>query len=202
MQLHKEGKRAIAIAQLKRVPPASPYYEEAQALIAQWEAEEAAAQAKTGPSPEQQARRDALLEQVKQAQGERRYLDVKSLLDQMATIAPLSPDEQAMRTQAEEQLQPLRKAMSMLHAEEYDQAARQLCSSGDKENADARATAAFYNPAGSAAAGQNRGRREQPRAVNINPADPECGASELAQTWRVTPTSPPHLHSYLNPRPI
>lgn len=36
--LHAEGKAAIAIAQLRRLPPSEPQYAEAQSLISQWEA--------------------------------------------------------------------------------------------------------------------------------------------------------------------
>ncbi len=36
--LHAEGKTAVAIAQLRRLPPQEPQFAEAQSLIAQWEA--------------------------------------------------------------------------------------------------------------------------------------------------------------------
>jgi len=210
-RLHDQGKRAIAIAQLKRVPPASPYYEESQALISQWEAEEAAAQSKTGPSPDQQARRDALLAQVKQAQEERRFLGVNALLDEAATIAPLSTEEQDMRTQANEAVQPLQKAMSMLKAEEYDQAARQLWTvlDKDKENPDARLllTTAYYNLA---VISLQQGKPEEAEnnlkeAANLTPADAEVQRLlQLAQTYRErTPDLLYRIYTkYLNPRPV
>jgi len=41
-KLHNMGKVALALAQLSRVPPGDPHYKEAQALIAAWQAEQAA----------------------------------------------------------------------------------------------------------------------------------------------------------------
>ena len=97
-ELYKGGKRAVAIAQLKKVPPASPDYEEAQALIGQWEQEAGTSLAATGPSPEVLAKREALMQQARKAEAERHYLAVAPLLTQAAAIAPLNEDEQALGT--------------------------------------------------------------------------------------------------------
>ena len=148
-QLAAEGKRPMAIAQLKRVPPPSPYYEEAQALIAQWEAEEAAAQPLAGPSAEQIASREDLVAQARAAQGERRYLRVLPALAQAAAIAPLSPEEEALKLEAEEALRPLEMPLNLIRNDESQQALRELWLKleADPGNADARdlLVTAYFN---------------------------------------------------------
>jgi tetratricopeptide (TPR) repeat protein len=147
--LYRQGKRAIAIAQLKRVPPASPYYEEAQALIGQWQQEEAGTQAPTGPSPEQLAQREALLEQARQAEAERHFLAIEPLLQQAAAIAPLADEEKALSARARTALEPLKALLSLVRNEEYDRSLRDLWVILEKDsgNTDARLmlTTAYYN---------------------------------------------------------
>jgi len=147
--LYKQGKRAVAIAQLKRVPPASPYYEEAQALIGQWQQEETAATAPTGPSPELLAKRGEIVAAAQQAESERRFLKVGPLLDQAAAISPLAEDELAMRERANAAIEPLKSMLTLLRAEEYDRSLRDLWIILEKDpaNADARQmlTIAYYN---------------------------------------------------------
>ncbi|HEV8239079.1 MAG TPA: hypothetical protein VGS57_06915 [Thermoanaerobaculia bacterium] len=148
-ELYKGGKRAVAIAQLKRVPPASPYYEEAQALITQWEQEEGATVAAVGPAPELLAKRETLVQQARKAADERHNLAVQPLLTQAAAIAPLSEDEQALSERAAKAVEPLKGVMSLLRAEEYDRSLRDLWVVLEKDsgNADARTmlTTAYYN---------------------------------------------------------
>jgi tetratricopeptide (TPR) repeat protein len=147
--LYKQGKRTVAISQLKRVPPASPYFDEAQALIAQWQAEESATTATTGPSVDQLAQREALMAQARQAESERHFMAVGPLLTQAAAIAPLSEEETAMLGRAKAAVAPLEATLTLLRAEEYDRSLRDLWVILDKDqgNADARTmlTTAYYN---------------------------------------------------------
>jgi tetratricopeptide (TPR) repeat protein len=210
-ELYKQGKRAVAIAQLKRVPPASPYYEEAQALIGQWEQEEAGTHAASGPSPEQQARRTELLAQARQAASQRRYLAVGPLLDQAATIAPLTEDERGLRDEADKALTPLKEARTLLHEEEYERSLRGLWLVLDKDsgNNDAKSllAAAYYN------LGVMRLQQGKPdeaetnlkEALNLAPTDAEAQRLlQLAQTYKER--NPDLLFriytKYLNPRPL
>jgi tetratricopeptide (TPR) repeat protein len=209
-ELYHQGKRAIAIAQLKRVPPASPFYEEAQALLGKWEPEEAASNT-SGPNAEQQARRDALMAQAKQAASERRFLTVGPLLDQVAKIAPLSEEEKALRSQADDALKPLQPSLSMLKAEEYDQAARQLWVILEKDsgNADARVllTTAYYNLG---VLGLQQGKPDEAEtslkeAATLTPTDPDVQRLlQLAATYKER--TPDLLYTiytkYLNQRPV
>jgi tetratricopeptide (TPR) repeat protein len=60
--LHEQGRTSIAIAQLRRLPPDHPQYDEAQALIASWELELAPVDVGPGgPSPQELARRESLV---------------------------------------------------------------------------------------------------------------------------------------------
>jgi tetratricopeptide (TPR) repeat protein len=190
-QLAAEGKRPMAIAQLKRVPPPSPYYEEAQALIAQWEAEEAAAQSPTGPSADQIASREALVAQARTAQGERRYLRVLPALAQAATIAPLSPEEEALKLEAEEALLPLKLPLELIRNEESQQALRELWLKleADPGNADARellVTAYFNMGIGSLQGGRTEDAAAHFReAAQLAPNDADIQRARLlAETYQ------------------
>jgi tetratricopeptide (TPR) repeat protein len=210
-QLAAEGKRPMAIAQLKRVPPPSPYYEEAQALITQWEAEEAAAQSPTGPSPDQLARRESLIAEARAAQGQRRYLLVGPALTQAATIAPLTREEEALRLEAEEALQPLELPLKLIRNDESQQALRELWLKleADPGNGDVRAmlVTAYYNLGIGSLQG---GRAEDAaahlaEAVQLAPDDPEIQRAHLlADTYQER--QPDLLYriyvKYLNPRKL
>jgi len=181
----------MAIAQLKRVPPPSPYYEEAQALIAQWEAEEAAGQAPAGPSADQVASREALVAQARAAQGERRYLHVLPALAQAAAIAPLSPEEEALRLEAEEALRPLELPLKLIRNEEAQQALRELWLKleADPGNADARellVTAYFNMGIGSLQGGRTEDAAAHFReAAQLAPGDSDIQRARLlAETYQ------------------
>lgn len=209
--LRRQGKRAVAIAQLKRVPPSSPYYEEAQALIGQWQQEEAATMAPAGPSPERVARREELLAQARQAESERRFLAVGPLLEQAAAIAPLSEDEQLLRDRARNALEPLKSTLTLLRAEEYDRSLRDLWVILEKDsgNADARTllTAAYYNKGVLSLQQSKPDEAEEnlKEAAELSPADAEVQRLlQLAQTYRER--NPDLLYriytKYLSARPL
>jgi tetratricopeptide (TPR) repeat protein len=190
-QLAREGNRAMALAQLKRVPPPSPFYEEAQALIAQWEAEDAAGRAAAGPAPEQAARLEVLLAQARQAHAERRYLAVAPLLDQAATIAPLPAGDAALKADAERNLQSLTEPLTLLRNEEYERSLRLLwvAHEADRANPDVRhlLTGAYYNLG---VLGLQQGKPEQAvehlrEAAQVSPDDREVERLlQLAQTYQ------------------
>ena len=209
--LYKGGKRAVAIAQLKRVPPASPYYEEAQALIGQWEGEEGATQAAAGPPPEQLAKREALMEQARQAETQRHYLAVEPLLTQAAAIVPLSEEEQALGERAAKAIEPLKGVLAMLRAEEYDRSLRDLWVVLDKDagNADARLmlTTAYVNK-GILSLQQGKpdeAEENLKEAAGLTPGDVDVERLlQFAQTYRQR--NPDLLYriytKYLTPRPL
>ena len=210
-QLAAEGKRPMAIAQLKRVPPPSPYYEEAQALIAQWEGEEAAAQSPTGPSTEQLARRDSLIAEARAARGQRRFLLVGPALAQAAAIAPLSREEEALRLEAEEALQPLELPLKLIRNDESQQALRELWLKleADPDNGDVRAmlVTAYYNLGIGSLQGGRAGDAAAhfAEAAELAPEDPDVQRAHLlASTYQSR--QPDLLYriyvKYLNPRKL
>jgi tetratricopeptide (TPR) repeat protein len=210
-ELHKEGKAAVAIAQLKRVPPASPYYEEAQALIGQWQQEEAAAGAGAPPAPDQLAKREALLGEARQAEAGRRFLVVQSLLTQAAAIAPLSEEELALEERARQAVEPLEGTLTLLRSEEYDRSLRDLWVVLEKDsgNADARhmLTTAYYNK-GILSLQQGKPDEAEDNleeAAALTPADGDVQRLlHLAQTYQER--APDLLYriytKYLTPRPL
>ena len=125
--LHEQGKTPIAIAQLRRLPPDSPKYDEAQALIAQWELEQAPADmGPQGPSEEELARREALVAEASAAAERREFMRTSELLSEAAAIAPLSGAEVQLLARADEQLQELQNFITIFREGEWDLALRDL----------------------------------------------------------------------------
>ena len=125
--LHDEGKTPIAIAQLRRLPPDNPQYDEAQALIAQWELEQAPADlGPEGPSPEELARREALVAEAGAAADRREFMRTAELLSEAAAISPLSGAEVQLLARADEQLQELQNFILLFREGEWDLALRDL----------------------------------------------------------------------------
>ncbi len=125
--LHEQGKTPIAIAQLRRLPPVSPQYDEAQALIAQWELEQApAGLAPEGPSPQELARREALVAEAGAAAERREFMRTSELLSEAATVAPLKGPEVQLLARADEQLQELQNFITIFREGEWDLALRDL----------------------------------------------------------------------------
>jgi len=122
--LYQEQKVAMAVAQLRRVPPASPFYDEAQRLVGQWEAE--IEPQDTGPSEAELTRRADLVTRARTAYDERRFLDARPLLDEAATIVPLEGDEQSMRRSSDRELEVLEGSITLLTDGEYEEALRRL----------------------------------------------------------------------------
>jgi len=125
--LHDQGKALIAIAQLRRLPPDSPQYDEAQALIAQWELEQTPTGLRTeGPSPQELARREALVAEAGAAAEQREFMLTSELLSEAAAIAPLKGPEVQLLARADEQLQELQNFITIFREGEWDLALRDL----------------------------------------------------------------------------
>ncbi len=120
---YDEGKRSAAIAQLKRLPPASPYYQEGQTLIAQWEAEAAA---EAGPTEAQLVERQGLIDRARLLNQQQRYWESIPLLDRASMIAPLEGEDARERQTAATALEPFQGQITLLREAEYDRALRDL----------------------------------------------------------------------------
>ncbi len=125
--LHEQGRTSIAIAQLRRLPPDSPQYDEAAALIARWELEQAPVDlAPEGPSPQELARRDALVAEAGAAAEQREFMRTTELLAEAATVAPLKGPEVQLLARADEQLQELQNFITIFREGEWDLALRDM----------------------------------------------------------------------------
>jgi tetratricopeptide (TPR) repeat protein len=87
-KLHEEGKTAVAIAQLRRIPPQDASYAEAQSLVSQWE-KLVEAPADAGLPPELARRQADLVRQAGAALAGGETFVARRLLAEAATIAPL-----------------------------------------------------------------------------------------------------------------
>jgi tetratricopeptide (TPR) repeat protein len=125
--LHDSGKTASAISQLRRLPPSDPQYQQAQALIAQWEAtleptteEPAAAVPAVVPAPAIPAPQAALLTSAHDALAEGSRLRAVEYFEQAAQIGKLPPEETALLQEAKAQLQPLTPQIDLFRQHEWD----------------------------------------------------------------------------------
>lgn len=119
--LAAEGKTAIAVAQLRRMPPQDPQYAEAQSLISQWEAlEQPAEPVPAGPTAEQKARRSALVGEAEQACQQQEFLRCRASLAAAAEISPLDAQLTQLSEHASERLKPLANEIKMFQDGDYE----------------------------------------------------------------------------------
>ena len=132
--LHADGKTAIALAQLRRMPPQDPGFAEAQSLISQWEAlVKPAEPVPAGLAPEIRAKRDGLLAAAERACREGENLRCRRLLDQAAAILPLDPALTAKRETAVLNLAPLESELKMFADGEFEDSLNRLWRSHETE---------------------------------------------------------------------
>ncbi len=193
--LHEEGKTPMAVAQLRRLPPAHPQYAEAQALIAQWEAPQATGgEADVGVPAEQLELRAELVAGAEQAAGGGEYLRASELLAEAAAIAPLKGAEVQRLARADEQLQELQNLITLFRQGDWDFVLRDLWLLREQEPDNADVTRllvdAYYNLGvrdlqrnDAAAAGEKL--RE---ALGLAPQDPELRRLvRFAETYQKRP---------------
>ncbi len=119
--LHAEGKSAVAIAQLRRLPPSEPQYAEAQSLISQWEALiKPAEPVPAGLPPDRLLKRQDLVARAERACGEKEFLRCERWLSEAAAITPLSPQQVALQTLARQGLLPLAEELKLYGDGDFD----------------------------------------------------------------------------------
>jgi tetratricopeptide (TPR) repeat protein len=119
--LHAEGKTAVAIAQLRRLPPQQPQYAEAQSLIAQWEALiKPAEPVPAALPPDRLLKRQERVAGAERACREQEFLRCDRWLTEAATIAPLSPAEAQLQAQAKQGLAPLAEELKLYGDGDFD----------------------------------------------------------------------------------
>ncbi|HEX2254049.1 MAG TPA: hypothetical protein VHQ65_12335 [Thermoanaerobaculia bacterium] len=130
-RLHESGRTALAVNQLRRLPPSHPQYGEAQALITQWQAarqpEEVAVPEPAESAEERAARRSELLAAATAAADEGRYLLASEHLEEAAQLAPFeAAEETELAARVEEGLEPVARPIDLLEQGEYQFALREL----------------------------------------------------------------------------
>ncbi len=119
--LHGEGKTAIAIAQLRRLPPQEPQYAEAQSLISQWEALiKPAEPVPAGLAPELLAKRQELTANAERACRAQEFLRCDRWLAEAAAILPLEPGLEELKAKAQQGLMPLAEERKLYGDGEFD----------------------------------------------------------------------------------
>ncbi len=117
-KLHDEGKTAVAIAQLRRLPPEDPQYDRAQALIQQWEG--ATATAAPALSGAEAAQRSKLVEDARRAYQERRYLRAELMFEQAASISPLDATAAELLADSKRQLAPYAEQIALFKQGDWE----------------------------------------------------------------------------------
>lgn len=135
-RLHKTGRTAIALSQLKRIPQSDPHYARAQKLIAEWSggaAPAATAPGATAPgsapgtavppaaaTPELATRRSSLLEAAHQAFSGQSYVRAFSALQQANAIARLDGADAQLLAETQRKLEPLTKQLAGFRDHEWE----------------------------------------------------------------------------------
>jgi hypothetical protein len=122
--MHDAGRAEAALRYLRRLKPDHPQYAAAQDLIAQWEAAQQApppaTEEKAGPSPEDLARRDAVLDRAREAYAHKEYLLAAGYFRRAAEIAPLSGTAADLEQDTQRQLEPLKQSLDLFHQREWE----------------------------------------------------------------------------------
>ncbi len=124
-ELHAEGKTALAIPELRQIPPQDPHYAEAQSLISQWEALEREAAQPRITAPEAASRR-AWIEQAARSLAAGDNVRARSALEQARAIAPLTGDAAQLAATAEQRLQPFAEELRLYSQGDYEYLLSQL----------------------------------------------------------------------------
>ncbi len=122
-ELHEAGNTAMAINVLRRLPPGSDQYAEAQALIANWEAGDPAQDLSSDlPSEELLAQRLELLTQADQAVARGENLLAMDLLAQASEIQELTDEELPVRQRAVVALELLKEERDLFDQGDWEYA--------------------------------------------------------------------------------
>jgi len=178
--LHAEGKTAVAIAQLRRLPPQQPQYAEAQSLIAQWEALiKPAEPVPAGLPPEREQKRQELVAGAERACREQEYLRCDRWLTEAAKIAPLAPAETQLQAQARQGLLPLADELKLYGDGDFDFLLNKLWRRREAEpgNRDIRRLIvdAYYNLG----------------ILDLQRGDPAAAADKFREALAIDPTDAP-----------
>jgi len=119
--LHKQGKDAIAVAQLRRLPAKDPHYQQAQKLIAAWEKPAAPAAPPVAPlAPEAAEHRSRLLADARQASAEHSYLRAIEQFGEAGKIAKLEGADADDMARARQEVEPFATQVEAFRQHEWE----------------------------------------------------------------------------------
>lgn len=138
-RLHDAGRTEQALTQLRRIPQGTEQYDEAQALISQWEAEAAspedpevsdAAALGDGALPtatrSDEDRRDELIAEARRFYENDENLLALQRLERAAGLSGLTAEETRLREQVEAELSPLRSEIELVRGGDWEYVLRDL----------------------------------------------------------------------------
>ncbi len=120
-KMQKSGNTENAILLLDRIQPQDPIYEDAQALIAKFKAliEAPPETEETGPSAEQTERHGLLIGAAREAHRQGRQLRALKYFERASKILPLSPEDQALKTETDRRLETLQEQIKLFDQGQY-----------------------------------------------------------------------------------
>lgn len=120
-KLQEEGKSAVAIAQLRRIPPDDPRYGEAQSLVSQWEAiGKESSEEKPTLSTAQALRRRALIDGARADFANQLNVRARTQLERAGEIAPLAGEEAELAASVQERLAPFGAELQLFKDGDYE----------------------------------------------------------------------------------
>src|SRR5262249_52438865 len=121
--LYKRGKAAIAVAQLRRLPPTDPHYQEAQKLIAAWDKPAVAAPAAAAPlTPEAARHRADLLADARQASAQGTFLKAVDHFEAAGQLAKLEGADAEDLAKARHEIEPFAAQVYAFKQHEWEYA--------------------------------------------------------------------------------
>ncbi|HEX5758931.1 MAG TPA: tetratricopeptide repeat protein [Thermoanaerobaculia bacterium] len=190
--LHAEGRTALAVAQLRRLPPDDPRYARAQTLLRQWEGGPAAPLPQPAAlAPELAARREEMIGAARAALGGGDYLAAVERLEQAQGVQRLAAPEAELLRQARAGLAPLAPQLAMFEQQDWEFVVPQLWRLREANPADAtvrRLLVDSYHNLGVQALQQEEAQRAESHfkeALQLAPDDAETHRHLLfAQTYQ------------------
>lgn len=200
-RLHLGGDTALAIDELRKIPPDDPNYDRAQLLLSQWGAEpegrmDAADQLAAADriQAERMAHREALLDQARRAYSEGEYLPAVRAFRDAGAIAELDGPAADLYEDAKTQLRPIMQQIELYVQREWELILPTLWRKHDEDPDNRDVTLllinSYYN------LGLRSLRREDPadaaakfrEALSVDPEDPFTQRLLLfAQTYEEYP---------------
>jgi tetratricopeptide (TPR) repeat protein len=133
-RLHKQGKTAIALSQLKRVPQTDPHYAQAQKLIGEWggtpstpggapagtPAPAGAVASAFAGAPDVAAKRDALMAEARQSLAAQSYIKALGSLEAADKIAKLDGADAQLLADTRQRLEPLSRQIEGFRQHEWE----------------------------------------------------------------------------------